>query len=100
MATTSCDEKLLAACDLLSKHGTLLVIRALLNGARRQVDILRAVPRVNAKTLSKRLLELEDTGIVIRTVYPEMPVRIEYRLTRSGATLADLVRGIEQWASK
>ncbi|WDL97717.1 winged helix-turn-helix transcriptional regulator [Alicyclobacillus sp. ALC3] len=100
MDTTTHDDKLLAAFDVLSKHGTLLIIWALSVGAQRQIDMLKLIPVISVKTLSKRLYELEEAGIVMRTVYPEMPVRIEYSLTDSGVALANLVSGIEQWADE
>jgi len=47
--------------------------------------------------LSERLKELEATGILERCVYPETPVRIEYRLTEKGKALGPVIEAIRQW---
>jgi DNA-binding HxlR family transcriptional regulator len=48
------------------------------------------LPGIGSRTLSQRLKELEGQGIVARTVFPEVPVRVEYSLTPKGARLGDL----------
>jgi DNA-binding HxlR family transcriptional regulator len=50
--------------------------------------------------LSERLFELEQEGIVERTVIPESPVRVEYALTKKGRELAAAVDAIGDWAKK
>ncbi|EJW15958.1 transcriptional regulator, MarR family protein [Paenibacillus alvei DSM 29] len=50
-------------------------------------DLLRAMDGISPKTLSLRLKELEDHGIVDRNVYPEVPPRVEYTLTDKGKLL-------------
>ena len=50
--------------------------------------------------LSERLQELEQEGIVERTVVPDMPVRVEYALTRKGRALASAIDAIAEWAHK
>jgi DNA-binding HxlR family transcriptional regulator len=50
--------------------------------------------------LSERLRELEGEGIVSRTVYPEVPVRIEYTLTEKGLQLEAIVSAIDAWATQ
>ncbi len=50
--------------------------------------------------LSERLQELEHEGIVVRTVIPETPVRVEYALTKKGRALAAVVDAVAEWAHK
>ena len=50
--------------------------------------------------LSERLQELEQEGIVERTVVPETPVRVEYSLTKKGRALATAINAIGEWAEK
>ncbi|WDL96031.1 winged helix-turn-helix transcriptional regulator [Alicyclobacillus sp. ALC3] len=92
--------KVLTACDLLSRQWTILIVRALLSGARRRIEIQQSVPEVNARTLGKRLHELELANVVQRVVYPDVPVRIEYEMTLKGKSLEPLVQAFEEWAEK
>jgi DNA-binding HxlR family transcriptional regulator len=53
---------------------------------------------VSDRMLSERLKELEHEGVIDRRVLPEMPVRVEYRLTEKGRALEPVVEAIEQWS--
>ncbi|MDZ4910274.1 transcriptional regulator, partial [Clostridium perfringens] len=75
------------AFELLGKRWTGLIIRTLLSGQKRFSDIADAIPNMSARMLTERFKELESEGIVIRKVYPEIPVRIEYELTEKGQEL-------------
>ncbi|ADE68991.1 Putative HTH-type transcriptional regulator [Priestia megaterium DSM 319] len=55
---------------------------------------------VSGRLLSERLKELEHEGIVIRTVIPETPVRIEYSLSDKGLALAPVIQEIQTWSSE
>jgi len=87
-----------SAFELLGKRWTGLIIHALLHGPRRFKEVADLVPGVSDRMLSERLKELEEAGIVRRIVYPETPVRIEYRLTERGNALQPVIREIEEWA--
>ncbi len=58
------------------------------------------VPGLSDRLLSERLKELETEGIVTRTVFPEMPVRIEYTLTDKGRDLGTVMNAIGLWAHR
>lgn len=75
----------------------LTVIKHLLDGTRRFNELGRLVPLANTKTLTRQLRELEEDGIVKRTVYPEVPPRVEYSLTDSGRSLAPIVEAMNEW---
>jgi DNA-binding HxlR family transcriptional regulator len=89
-----------AAFELLGKRWTGLIIRSLLSGAKRFSDIQEIIPNLSARMLTERFKELEGQGILVRTVYPEMPVRIEYELTEKGSELAKSMDEIQKWAEK
>jgi DNA-binding HxlR family transcriptional regulator len=57
---------------------------------RRFNELKEGLPGIGSRTLSQRLKELEAQGIVQRTVFPEVPVRVEYRLTPKGSRMGDL----------
>ncbi len=89
-----------AAFALLGKRWTGLILRAILLGQHRFSDIAQMIPLLNDRMLSERLKELEAVGIVKRTVYPEVPVRVEYDLTDKGRDLGPVMDSIQQWANK
>ncbi|MBE6087168.1 MAG: helix-turn-helix transcriptional regulator [Clostridium beijerinckii] len=88
------------AFELLGKRWTGLIIRTLLNGQNRFSDIEEAIPNMSARMLTERFKELEKEGIIIRKVYPETPVRIEYKLTEKGRDLQSAMDEIQKWAEK
>jgi len=88
------------AMELLSKRWTALIVFQLLKGPQRFARIESSLPNLSGKVLSERLKELEAEGIVQRNVYPETPVRIEYRLTDKGQALAPLFDSIQAWSSR
>jgi DNA-binding HxlR family transcriptional regulator len=89
-----------AAFELLGKRWTGLIIRSLINGPKRFSDMQDIIPNLSARMLTERFKELEEHGIVKRTVYPEMPVRIEYALTDKGLDLHSAMDEIQKWAEK
>ncbi|MGD8189785.1 winged helix-turn-helix transcriptional regulator [Brevibacillus ginsengisoli] len=74
--------------DVIGTKWTFLIIRDLLiEGTMRFSDLLKSMDGISPKTLSLRLKELEDHGILERKVYPEVPPRVEYTLTEKGRQL-------------
>lgn len=86
-----------SAAELLGKKWTGLIIRVLLGGPKRFKEIKEQIPEMSDKMLTDRMKELESLGILTRTVYPEMPVRIEYELTDKGRNLEDVIQSIQSW---
>jgi len=89
-----------AAFETLGKRWTGLIIRSLLSGSKRFSDIQEIIPALSARMLTERFKELEKLGIITRSVYPEMPVRIEYALTDKGRDLENSMDEIQKWAEK
>lgn len=87
------------ALEILSKRWTAMIVFQLLSGPQRFACIERSLPNLSGKVLSERLKELEAEGILQRDVYPETPVRIEYKLTQKGYALAPLFDNIYNWSS-
>ena len=86
------------AVELIGRRWTGAILRALMSGATRFSDIANAVPGLSDRLLSERLKELEAAGIVVRTVIPSTPVRVEYRLTEKGRALEAVLASITAWA--
>jgi DNA-binding HxlR family transcriptional regulator len=86
------------AVELIGRRWSGAIIRAMLAGSMRFSDIAAAVPGLSDRLLSERLKEFEAEGLVVRTVFPDTPVRIEYRLTEKGRDLGPAVEAIAHWA--
>jgi len=67
-------------------------------GTRRFNELKVQVEGISQRMLTVTLRGLERDGLVRRTVYPEVPPRVEYALTPLGATLRELVRGLVRWS--
>jgi DNA-binding HxlR family transcriptional regulator len=80
---------------------TLLVLEALEEaGARRFSDLGRTVAGISQKMLTQTLRQMEREGLVKRTIYPEVPPRVEYELTELGHELGEAFCGVWTWAEK
>lgn len=88
------------AAELIGKRWNPQIVRALLSGITRFTDLREAVPPISDALLSDRLKELESEGIVIRTVLPSTPVRIEYALSERGRDLTRVIEELGTWAER
>src|ERR1700736_1847860 len=86
--------------QLLGKRWTGLLLDALMEGPRRFCELTATVEGLSDRVLSDRLRELEVEGVVERIVYPQIPVRVEYKLTEKGLDLRPVVEAIHKWAEK
>jgi DNA-binding HxlR family transcriptional regulator len=62
-------------------------------------ELERAIPAISQKMLIQQLRELERDGIVLRTIYPQIPPRVEYQLTKVGIALRPALRALLAWAA-
>lgn len=88
------------AIQLLGKRWTGLILDSLMDGPRRFCELTSTVEGLSDRVLSDRLRELESEGIIERIVYPNIPVRVEYRLTGKGRDLRPVVQAIHEWAQQ
>jgi DNA-binding HxlR family transcriptional regulator len=88
--------ELRAVADLLERRWTLGTIYACSSGAARFNEFRQSLPGVSPTTLSERLEQLEDAGIVERRLVPGRPPYAEYRLKEQGKRLAAAVTGLLQ----
>jgi DNA-binding HxlR family transcriptional regulator len=82
----------------LAEKWTMLTLAALRTGPMRFGGLRRKIEGVSQKMLTKTLRNLEEDGLVSRTVYDEMPLRVEYELTALGQDCAKRVVEIKLWA--
>jgi DNA-binding HxlR family transcriptional regulator len=86
------------AVELVGRRWNGAIVRALNNDIKRFTDLANAVEGISFKMLTERLKELEDSGIVLRVVTPNRPIRVDYHLTQKGKALAETLRSIAEWA--
>ena len=87
--------------DLIGERWTLLILRDLfLQGPRRFQDFQDSLGGLAPNTLSARLKDLEDQGLVERHLYSEHPPRLEYRLSARGKTLGPVLKALRDWGNK
>lgn len=88
------------AFQLLGKRWIGVIIRVIGKHPMRFNEIAEQIPHISQKMLSDRLKELENENIVIRDVFPETPVRIEYRLSEKGQAITPVLDEVQHWADK
>lgn len=84
--------------DRIGDRWTVLLVGALDDGPQRFGALATRVGGISQKMLTQTLRSLERDGFVTRTVYPEVPPRVEYELTELGRSLQVPLRGLEEWA--
>ena len=84
--------------DVLANKWSALAIGALEQGPRRFGQLQRRLEGVSPKVLTQTLRRLESSGLVLRTVYPEVPLHVEYELTELGRSAAGPLGLLREWA--
>ena len=85
------------AVQLIGNKWKLLILRNLMGRPWRFNEMLRSIPGISQKVLTDNLRTLESDGIITRTVYPEVPPRVEYALSDLGDSLRLLFQAMEVW---
>lgn len=89
-----------ATARILGDKWTPLLVRALAVGPRRFCELQKATSNINPRTLSARLVWLEQNGVIIRATRANAPTCIEYVLTAKGTDLVPVIRTMALWGDK
>jgi DNA-binding HxlR family transcriptional regulator len=92
-----------AVREVLNRVGdkwSILVVKLLDEGPRRFSDLRRTIEGISQRMLTLTLKGLERDGLLTRTVFPTIPPRVDYELTRLGETLLEPVCALAAWAEK
>jgi DNA-binding HxlR family transcriptional regulator len=84
---------------ILADVWTMRIVHALLHGGMRFSQLRRSLG-IGSKTLAKKLKELEHEALVTRTLYAQMPLRVDYELTAKGHEFAELIGALARWEAK
>ena len=85
---------------LINNKWKIRIIGSLLNGTRRFNEIRRILEDISQKVLTQNLREMEKDGLVNRKVYPEIPLKVEYSLTKLGYSLKPILDEMVEWGIK
>ena len=83
--------------SLISDKWKVLILRDLLPGPKRFSLLKRSIGGVSQKVLTAQLRQMEADGLLTRTVFPEVPPRVEYTLTRLGHSLKPVLDAMRDW---
>ena len=95
--------KTLPACpvettlSLIGDKWKVLILRDLMPGTKRFGELKKSISSVSQKVLTAQLRDMESNGLVTRTVYPEVPPRVEYSLTALGRSLKPILDAMWNW---
>ena len=82
---------------LISDKWKVLILRDLMPGTKRFGELKKSLGSVSQKVLTAQLREMEQSGLLVRTVYPEVPPRVEYTLTELGQSLKPILDALQNW---
>lgn len=97
------DVKSLPACPvettltMIGDKWKVLILRDLMPGTKRFGELKKSIGSVSQKVLTAQLRDMEESGLLTRTVYAEVPPRVEYRLTDLGRSLEPILDAMRNW---
>ena len=100
--STGCDKvncPVVATLDMIGGKYKALILWHLVDGTRRFGELRKLIPQATQKMLTQQLRELEEDDLVVRTVYPVVPPKVEYRLSRLGESLTPVLEAMRKWGT-
>lgn len=88
---------LTAALNAIGGKWSLICLYWLASDTRRFNELRRLMPDISHKVLAATLRSLEQEGLICRTVYPEVPARVEYRISSHGETVRPIIEAVRTW---
>ncbi len=85
------------ALSLMGKRWKPAILWKMTEGVYRFGEFKRSIPQISEKMLTQHLRELETDGLITRTIFAEMPPRVEYALTDLGASLQPILEQLNNW---
>lgn len=97
------ETKALPACPvettltLIGDKWKVLILRDLMDGTKRFGELKKSIGSVSQKVLTAQLRAMEESGLVTRKVYAQVPPRVEYTLTQTGYSLQPILEAMQSW---
>ena len=97
--------KTLPACPvettlmLISDRWKVLILRDLMEGTMRFGELKKSIGSISQKVLTCNLRSMEESGLLTRKVFPEVPPRVEYTLTETGRSLKPILDAMKEWGT-
>lgn len=85
---------------LISNRWNVLILRDLMEGTKRFGELKKSRGNISQKVLTANLRAMEENGLLIRTVYAQVPPKVEYTLTDTGYSLKPVLDAMVQWGIK
>ena len=85
---------------LIGDKWKVLILRDLMPGTKRFGELKKSIGNVSQKVLTAQLRDMESSGLLIRTVYPEVPPKVEYSLTELGRSLKPILDAMWDWGTE
>lgn len=85
---------------IIGSKWTMLILRDLFNGTKRFGELQKSLVGISPKTLSLRLDQLETDGLISKTIYPQVPPKVEYSLTAKGKSLQTIISDMRAWGEQ
>ena len=85
---------------LISNRWNVLILRDLMEGTKRFGELKKSLGNISQKVLTANLRAMEENGLLIRTVYAQVPTKVEYTLTDTGYSLKPVLDAMVQWGIK
>ena len=82
---------------LIGDKWKVLILRDLLTGTKRFGELKKSIGNVSQKVLTAQLRDMEDSGLIDRKVYAEVPPKVEYSLTELGHSLEPILDAMKNW---
>ena len=82
---------------LTGKWKLVILLHIVKNRTMRFSDLMKAIPKITQKMLTKSLREMEDDDLIKRTSYPTIPPKVEYSLTEHGEELIPIIDSLHEW---
>ena len=85
---------------LISDKWKVLILRDLMSGTKRFGELRKSIGHVTQKVLTAQLRQMEESGLLTRKVYAEVPPRVEYSLTELGYSLKPILDAMWNWGTE